>query len=189
MTSENPDRRKFLYLMAGAMGVFAAGGAAWVLIDSMNPAADTLAEASWADLRDIKPGERVTVAWHGLPVFICRRTEAEIKEIRAEDWNKLRYPQSDESRVRKGHDEWLVVFGVCTWWHGCVLKGNKPNEPAGRWDGWQCPCCGSSYDRSGRVRNGPATKNLIVPNYVFFSDKLIQYQPSWSPMSARQTTD
>lgn len=170
------SRRNFITLLGGAMGLFAAGGAAWVLIDSMNPAADTLAEVSRADLSHIKPGERITVVWQGLPVFICQRTEKELKEIRAEDWHKLRDPQSDESRVRKGYDEWLVVVGVCT--HlGCVLKGSKPMEPRGQYGGWLCPCCGSSYDKSGRARKGPAPKNLRVPNYIFWSDKIIQYQP------------
>ncbi len=169
-TAKKPSRRNFLSVTAYAMGVIGVGAAGWALIDYMNPAADTFEKTlTYVDLRSIKPGKRVTVVWRRQPVFIYRRTEEDIRQIRAEDWHSLRVPQSDESRVHKGHDEWLLVIGVCT--HlGCVLMGNKEGQLQGRWDGWLCPCCSSSFDRSGRVRNGPAPKNLYVPDYYFDTD-------------------
>lgn len=181
MASVNPDRRKFLFLTACSMGVLAAGGAAWVLIDSMNPAADTLADVGQTDLSHIQPGQRAIAAWNRLPIFICRRSKREIDAIRSEDWRALREPQSDDSRVQKGHDEWLVLIGICTR-KDCILKGNKPMEPTGFWRGWFCPCCGSSYDRSGRIRSGPAPKNLVVPGYVFITETFIQYRPALLPL-------
>lgn len=168
------SRRDFLYLTAGAMGAVGVGVAAWPLIDSLNPAADTLALASTeVDVSSVQPGQTITAVWRGKPVFIHRRPAEEISEIRAEDWKSLRDPQSDEDRVQKGHDEWLVMIGVCT--HlGCIPMGSKAGELKGDYKGWFCPCHGSHYDKSGRIRKGPAPKNLAVPAYSFLSDTLIR---------------
>jgi ubiquinol-cytochrome c reductase iron-sulfur subunit len=172
-TEDGATRRDFLFLTAGAMGAVAVGTAAWPLVDSMNPAADTLALATTeADLSTIQPGQILNVVWQGKPVFIRRRTQEDIASIRAEKWESLRDPQSDEARVQKGRDEWLVLVGVCT--HlGCIPKGSKPMEPKGEYGGWFCPCHGSHYDLSGRIRKGPAPKNLPVPDYTFKTDTLI----------------
>jgi len=172
------SRRDFLGLTAGAMGVWAVGASAWVMIDSMNPAADTIASSNvYFDLKGIQPGQRVMKAFFIIgyvsPVFIYRRPDAELKEIRAEDWRGLRDPQSDEERVKKGHDEWLVVIGICPV-RGCIPMGTKSGQPRGRWGGWFCPCCGAHYDRSGRARSFPALKNLEVPDYKFETDTLIR---------------
>ncbi len=166
-------RRDFLYLTAGAMGAVGAGCAAWPLIDSMNPAADTLAlSTTEVDLSTVQAGQTITAVWRGKAVFIKRRTPEEITTIRAEAWQELRDPQSDEQRVQKGHDEWLVLIGVCT--HlGCIPKGAQPVEPKGDFNGYFCPCHGSHYDASGRIRKGPAPKNLEVPPYAFKTDTLI----------------
>ncbi len=171
---EGTTRRDFLYLTAGAMGAVGVGVAAWPLVDSMNPAADTLALASTeVDVSSVQPGQTITAVWRGKPVFIHRRPPTEISEIRAEDWHTLRDPQSDEDRVHKGHDEWLVMIGVCT--HlGCIPMGSKAGELKGDYNGWFCPCHGSHYDKSGRIRKGPAPKNLAVPEYSFVTDTLIR---------------
>lgn len=171
---DGATRRDFLFLTAGAMGAVAAGTAVWPLVDSMNPAADTLALATTeVDLSTVQPGQTITAVWRGKPVFIHRRPAEEIQKIREEDWSSLRDPQSDESRVQKGHDEWLVLIGVCT--HlGCIPMGSKLGQPKGEYNGWFCPCHGSHYDMSGRIRKGPAPKNLAVPEYTFLSDTLIR---------------
>ncbi len=173
-TKDGASRRDFLYLTAGAMGAVGAATAVWPLVDSMNPAADTLAMASTeVDLSKVAVGQSIVVVWRGKPVFIRRRSPDEVKDIRAEDWKGFRDPQSDTDRVLKGHDEWLVLVGVCT--HlGCIPKGNMAGDPHGDFGGWFCPCHGSHYDRSGRIRKGPAPHNLAVPPYVFKTDSLIR---------------
>jgi ubiquinol-cytochrome c reductase iron-sulfur subunit len=164
-------RRDFLTLTAGAFGAVGAGIFAWPFIDSMNPAADTLALASVeVDLAPIEPGQAITVMWRGKPVFIRHRTESEIAEA-AKDVSNLRDPQTDADRVQK--PEWLVMVGICT--HlGCVPLGQKPNDVKGDYDGWFCPCHGSHYDVSGRIRSGPAPKNLDIPEYTFLNDTRIK---------------
>lgn len=165
-------RRDFLYLATGAMGAIGAGLAAWPLVDSMNPSAEVLAvSATEVDLAPVAVGMAVTVKWRGKPVFIRHRTEKEIKE--AEDVNvaELRDPQTDKSRTQK--PGWIVVIGICT--HlGCVPLGQKPTDPRGDYGGWFCPCHGSQYDTSGRIRKGPAPTNLTVPGYTFLSDTKIK---------------
>jgi ubiquinol-cytochrome c reductase iron-sulfur subunit len=161
-------RRDFLVLTAAALGAVGAASLVWPFIDSMNPAADTLALSSTeVDLTPVAVGQSITVVWQGKPVFIRHRTEKEIKE--AEDVNvaELRDPQTDASRVKK--TEWLVVVGICT--HlGCIPLGQKPSDPRGEFDGWFCPCHGSQYDSSGRIRKGPAPLNLALPPYEFKTD-------------------
>ena len=171
---DGATRRDVLYLTAGAMGAVAVGTATWPLIDSMNPAADTLAlSTTEVPLASIQPGQTIVAVWQGKPVFVHRRAPDEVAKIRAEDWHSLRDPQSDEDRVQKGRDEWLVLVGVCT--HlGCIPMGSKMGQPKGDFGGWFCPCHGSHYDMSGRIRKGPAPHNLAVPPYRFVSDTLIR---------------
>ena len=165
-------RRDFLYLTAAAMGVVGAGCAAWPLIDSMNPAADTLALATVdVDLAPVQVGQAITVTWRGKPVFIRHRTPKEISEAEAVDISTLRDPQTDAARVKK--TPWLVMVGICT--HlGCIPLGQKPTDPKGEFGGWFCPCHGSQYDTSGRIRKGPAPKNLAVPDYAYLNDTHIR---------------
>jgi ubiquinol-cytochrome c reductase iron-sulfur subunit len=165
-------RRDFLYLTAGAMGAVAAGAAVLPLVDSMNPAADTLALASTeVDISKVPVGQAITAVWRGAPVFIRHRTPEEITQARAVNVDELRDPQKDEDRVKKA--EWLIVKGVCT--HlGCIPLGTKPGQPRGDFGGWFCPCHGSHYDISGRIRKGPAPKNLTVPAYEFVTDTLVR---------------
>ena len=179
-SAKEPTRRTFLSLTAYAMGAIGMAAAAWTLIDSMNPAADERAKVRDVNLKPIQPGQRTIVAWEGKPIFIFHRTKEDIREARTvEDWWQLHDRQSDEERVQKGHDEWLVVIGVCTR-HGCIVKGNRSMEPRGEFGGWFCPCCGSTYDKSGRARKGPAMKNLHIPAYSFLTDDLIRLGgPSW----------
>lgn len=164
-------RRDFLYLTAGAFGAVGAASFAWPLIDSLNPAADTLALATVeVDLTPIAEGQAITIMWQGKPVFIRHRTEEEIRDARAVDVAALRDSQADEERVIE--DKWLVMVGVCT--HlGCIPLGQKATETKGDFGGWFCPCHGSHYDTSGRIRKGPAPKNLPVPDYEFTSETTI----------------
>tara|TARA_B100000676_G_C18072625_1_gene845364 strand:- start:47 stop:589 length:543 start_codon:yes stop_codon:yes gene_type:complete len=166
------SRRDFLALAAGAMGAVGAGAFAWPLIDQMNPSADVLALASTeVDLSKIELGQSITVKWRGKPVFVRRRAEDEIKVAEAVTADQMIDPQSDADRVQKA--EWLVLVGVCT--HlGCVPLGQKASEPKGEFGGWFCPCHGSHYDTSGRIRKGPAPLNLAVPPYVFVNDNTIK---------------
>lgn len=165
-------RRDFIYWTAGAMAAVGAGAVAWPMIHSMNPAADTLAMATTeVDISKIEPGQAVTVMWQGKPVFVRRRTPEEIASAEASDGAEMVDKQADAKRVQK--KEWLVVVGVCT--HlGCVPVGQKMTENRGEFGGWFCPCHGSQYDTSGRIRKGPAPKNLDVPKYTFVSDTLIR---------------
>ena len=165
-------RRDFLNLLSTSLAGFGAVAVAWPLINSLNPSKDVLALSSIeVDLSAIEVGQAITVKWRGKPVFIRRRTPEEIKQAEEVDISTLRDPQTDEARVQK--PEWLILVGVCT--HlGCVPQGQKPAEPRGQYGGWFCPCHGSEYDTSGRIRRGPAPLNLAVPTYTFESDTLVK---------------
>jgi ubiquinol-cytochrome c reductase iron-sulfur subunit len=169
---EEGTRRDFLYLLTGATAVVGAGALVWPLIDSMNPSADVLALGSVeVDLSSIETGMRVTAKWRGKPIFIDHRTPKEIEEARAVDVSTLRDPATDAQRVIK--PDWLVVIGICT--HlGCVPLGQGSGDPRGQYGGWFCPCHGSVYDTAGRIRQGPAPLNLVLPPYKFTSDNVIQ---------------
>ena len=144
----------------------------WPLIDQMNPAADTLALASTeVDLEGLEEGQSITVKWRGKPVFIRHRTKEEISSAKDQLLDGLRDPQTDDERVQ--NDKYIVLVGVCT--HlGCVPLGQKSGDVKGEYGGWFCPCHGSHYDHSGRIRKGPAPTNLEVPKYSFLSDTLIK---------------
>ena len=170
--AEQKSRRDFIVVATYAMGAVGAGAFALPLIDQMNPAADTLALASIeVDVSKIAEGQSITLKWRGKPVFIRHRTAAEIDEALRDDALDMRDPQNDADRVQK--PEYLVVLGVCT--HlGCVPLGQKVGEVRGEYDGWFCPCHGSHYDSSGRIRKGPAPTNLEVPPYSFLSDDVVK---------------
>jgi ubiquinol-cytochrome c reductase iron-sulfur subunit len=161
-----PTRRDMLVIATGAAALVGVGAVAWPLIDQMNPDASTLALATTdVDISKIPVGEIVTVKWQGKPVFIDHRTQQEIDEARAVPLSDLPDPATDQSRVQ--NPEWLIVVGICT--HlGCVPVGHE-----GDYGGWFCPCHGSHYDTSGRIRKGPAPLNLSIPPYVFVSDTKI----------------
>ena len=167
-----PDRRDFIVVATYAMGAVGAGAVAWPLIDQMNPAADTLALSSTeVDLEPIEEGMSVTVVWRGKPVFIRHRTADEIKTAQADDSAQLPHVEKDVDRAIK--PKWLIMVGVCT--HlGCIPLGNKSGEAKGEFGGWFCPCHGSHYDTSGRIRKGPAPLNLPVPEYTFISDTRVK---------------
>jgi len=174
----DPTRRDFLMVATGALAGVGAAATAWPFINNLNPAADTLALASIeVNVQPIQVGQAITVSWRGQPLFIRHRTPEEIKEAEAVPLSELRDPQTDNARVtdldKKVRPEWLIMVGVCT--HlGCVPLGNKPGQPKGPFGGWFCPCHGSAYDTSGRIRQGPAPKNLVIPPYLFTSDTLVK---------------
>jgi ubiquinol-cytochrome c reductase iron-sulfur subunit len=167
-------KRDFLKLVTLAGAAVGTGAIAWPLIDSMNPARDVLALSSIeVDLKPVQEGQAITVVWRGKPIFVRHRTAEEIKAAEGVPLNQLTDPQADKDRVKPGHDQWLIVIGICT--HlGCVPVGNKPTDPRGEFGGWFCPCHGSQYDTSGRVRHGPAPANLPVPPYAFMNDTRIK---------------
>ena len=167
-------RRDFLLIASGTVVAAGAALAAWPFIDAMNPAADTLALASTGvDLAPVAVGQRITVVWRGKPVFIDHRTAEDIKTAEDTPLASLVDPQPDSDRVKPGQAQWLVVVGVCT--HlGCIPLGQKSGEPRGDFGGWFCPCHGSHYDTSGRIRKGPAPHNLAVPPYEFTADQTIR---------------
>ena len=169
---QGESRRDFLYLATATLGAVGAAAAMWPFIDSMNPAADVRALSSTeVDVAAVAEGQRITVKWRGKPIFIDHRTQANIDAAREVDIADLPDPATDEERVQK--PEWLVVIGICT--HlGCVPLGQKPTDPRGDWGGWFCPCHGSAYDTSGRIRKGPAPYNLFLPPYEFTSDTMIR---------------
>ena len=167
-------KRDFLKLVTGAAAAIGGAAFAWTLIDSMNPSKDVLALSSVElDIAPIAEGSGITVVWQGKPIFVRHRTATEIKEARDVPLGQLIEPQPDAARVKPGHDQWIILVGICT--HlGCIPLGNKPSDPRGDWGGWFCPCHGSQYDTSGRVRHGPAPANLPVPPYAFESDTKIK---------------
>ena len=161
------NRRDFIFSASYALGAVGVGAAVWPLIDQMNPDASVKALASTeVDVSGVEKGQSITVLWRGKPVFIRRRTEEEIakaKDVKLED---LPHPETDEDRAK--NPEWLVMLGVCT--HlGCVPLGDK-----GEYGGWFCPCHGSHYDTSGRIRKGPAPWNMEVPKYEFVNANTIK---------------
>ena len=165
--AEEPTRRDFLYIATGTVGAVGAGALAWPFIHQLNPDASVKALASIeVDISAIGEGAAITVTWRGKPVFIRHRTAAEISAAAEVKIEELRDPQADRDRVQK--PEWLIMVGVCT--HlGCVPLGQQ-----GDFGGWFCPCHGSHYDTSGRVRKGPAPLNLAVPEYVFLDDNRVK---------------
>ncbi|WP_208347554.1 ubiquinol-cytochrome c reductase iron-sulfur subunit [Pseudaestuariivita rosea] len=173
-------RRDFIYYAAAGAGTVVAGAAVWPLVNQMNPSADVLALASIrVDVSGLQPGSQLTQLWQGKPVFIRYRTPEEIEAARAVDLSELpdpvarndnldeAVPATDENRALGESGEWLVMMGVCTHF-GCVPVGE-----AGDFDGWFCPCHGSHYDTSGRIRSGPAPENLPVPMAAFVDETTI----------------
>ena len=171
---EDPSKRDFLKLVAGAGAIVGAGAIAWPLIDSMNPSKDVLAASSLeVDITSVVEGMGITVMWRGKPIFVRHRTPKEIKEAVDVTMGQLIDPQADSARVKPDQAQWIVLIGICT--HlGCIPVGNKPTDNRGEYGGWFCPCHGSQYDTSGRVRHGPAPLNLAIPPYAFSSDTKIK---------------
>ncbi len=174
-------RRDFLYVATGAAGAVAAGAAVWPLVNQMNPSADVQALSSiQVDVSGVEVGSQLTIKYLGKPVFVRRRTAAEIEAARAVPMGDLvdqlarnanlptDAPATDEDRTLDKEGEWLIVTGVCT--HlGCV-----PIFQAGDYGGWFCPCHGSHYDTAARIRKGPAPENLHIPVMKFVSDGVVQ---------------
>jgi len=170
ISEAEPTRRDFLFVATGAVAAVGAAASLVPLIAQMNPDASTIAAGVpiEVDLAPIAEGQIIKVFWRGNPIFISHRTANEIKEAESVPLSSLPDPQPDSDRVQKGHDQWLVVVGICT--HlGCI-----PLAHEGAYGGWFCPCHGSQYDTSGRIRQGPAPANLAVPPYRFVSDSKIQ---------------
>ena len=171
-SEQDEDKRDFLIVSTYALAGIGAAAFVWPLIDQMNPAADTLALASTEiDLSSLEEGQAITVKWRGKPVFVRHRTADEIKQAQEVSLEGMRDPQTDSERVTK--EKYIVLVGVCT--HlGCVPLGQKSGDVKGQYGGWFCPCHGSHYDHSGRIRKGPAPTNLEVPSYKFLSDTVIK---------------
>ena len=185
MTShvDDANRRDFLVVAGNAFAAVGAASLIWPFVQQMNPDASAKAMASTeVDLAPVKEGQAITIMWRGKPVFIRRRTQEEIDAARAvslddptivdrnsENANKPGTDAADENRALDEAGEWLVMMGVCT--HlGCVPLGNG----AGDFGGWFCPCHGSHYDTSGRIRKGPAPRNLDIPIVAFTDDTTIK---------------
>jgi ubiquinol-cytochrome c reductase iron-sulfur subunit len=170
--ADGATRRDFLLVTTGAVGILGAAMAAWPFIDVLNPSADVLAlSTTEVDLSPIQEGQSITVVWRGKPVFIRRRTAAEIEAARNVQLGELVDPAPDAERAER--PEWLVLVGICT--HlGCIPLGQKSGDPRGDFGGWFCPCHGSHYDTAGRIRKGPAPRNLEVPTYAFLDDNTIR---------------
>ena len=169
-TAVEPTRRDFLFIATGAAGALAGAAAIWPFISQMAPDAETIAAGAPVDfdLSPVAEGQIVKLFWRGKLIFVRHRTAAEIKAAQETDVTSLRDPQPDSSRVKAGKAQYLIVYGNCT--HlGCVPLGND-----GAYKGWLCPCHGSVFDTSGRIRQGPAPTNLPLPPYEFVSDTKIR---------------
>ena len=165
--SGKKNRRDFLFTASYTVGAVGLGATIWPLIDQMNPDNSVKALATTeVDISQIQPGNSITVLWRGKPVFIKRRTETEITEAKKVKLTDLKHPEKDEDRAK--NPEWLVMLGICT--HlGCVPLADK-----GEYNGWFCPCHGSHYDTSGRIRKGPAPVNMEIPKYEFVDSNTIK---------------
>jgi ubiquinol-cytochrome c reductase iron-sulfur subunit len=170
ISTAEPSRRDFLFVATAAVGAVGVAATLATLIAQMEPDASTIAAGApvEVDLAPIQAGQIVKVFWRSKPVFIFNRTAHDIKLAQQVDWQTLRDPAPDSARVKDGHEQWLVLIGICT--HlGCI-----PLAHQGDYDGWFCPCHGSQYDSSGRIRQGPAPLNLPLPPYQFISDTKIR---------------
>ncbi len=170
MSSAEPTRRDFLYIATASLGAVGAAATVWPLIAQMNPDASTIAAGAPidVDLGPITEGQVIKVFWRGKPIFISHRSKKEIEEARAVNIASLPDPEPDDKRVRAGHEEWQVLIGICT--HlGCI-----PIAHQGDYGGYFCPCHGSQYDTSGRIRRGPAPANLALPPYEFVSNTKVR---------------
>jgi ubiquinol-cytochrome c reductase iron-sulfur subunit len=170
ISSAEPTRRDFLFIATGTAAAIGVAATVVPLIGQMNPDASTIAAGApvEVDLSPIPSGEIVKVFWRSKPIFIFNRTKNDISLAQNVDWQKLPDPAPDSARVQAGHEQWLVLIGICT--HlGCI-----PLAHMGNYDGWFCPCHGSQYDSSGRIRQGPAPLNLALPPYQFISDSKIR---------------
>ncbi|HET7680325.1 MAG TPA: ubiquinol-cytochrome c reductase iron-sulfur subunit [Xanthobacteraceae bacterium] len=169
-SSAEPTRRDFLFIATGAVGAIGAAAALVPLVTQMNPDASTIAAGApiEVDLTPIAEGQVIKVFWRGKPIFISHRTKKEIEEARNVNLASLPDPEPDQKRVKEGHDQWQVLIGICT--HlGCI-----PLAHQGQYQGYFCPCHGSVYDTSGRIRSGPAPANLALPPYEFVSNDKIR---------------
>ncbi|UYY59880.1 ubiquinol-cytochrome c reductase iron-sulfur subunit [Sphingomonas sp. S2-65] len=170
---ENPRRRDYLKIAAVSVAGVGAGVVVLPLINSMNPSADVLAlSTTELDVSAIEPGQAIKASFRKQPLFVRNLTPAEIAEADKVPVSSLRDPQTLEERTKEGKTNWLITLGVCT--HlGCVPLGAGEGENRGPFGGYFCPCHGSAYDTAGRIRQGPAPKNLEVPNYAFTSDTVV----------------
>jgi ubiquinol-cytochrome c reductase iron-sulfur subunit len=171
---EDTTRRDFILIATGSAAAVGAGATAWMFVDQMNPAADTRAlSTTEVDLSAVDPGQQIQILWQGKPVFVRHRTPDEIASAQRDDYANLKDPQHDADRLKQadgeaGKPEWLILQASCT--HlGCI-----PTFAEGAYHGWFCPCHGSVYDTSGRIRSGPAPQNLLVAPYQYLNDTTIR---------------
>jgi ubiquinol-cytochrome c reductase iron-sulfur subunit len=183
---EPVNRRDFIHIAATAFATIGAAAALWPLIDQMNPDTSALSLSSTeVDLAPVQQGQAITVMWRGKPVFVRNRTPQEVKSAQDVPLDQLKdpiarimdvtqdLPATDKTLTKPGHENWLIAIGICT--HlGCIPKGQKPGDDRGEFGGWFCPCHGSQYDTAGRIRKGPAPRNLEIPPYQFVSDSKIK---------------
>ena len=185
-TADPVNRRDFIHIAAASFATVGAAAALWPLIDQMNPDAASLSLGSLeVDLSPLQEGQAITVMWRGKPVFIRYRTPQEIESAKNTPVGDLKdpvarilgatdeMPASDENLTKRGQEKWLIAVGICT--HlGCIPQGQKTTDERGEYGGWFCPCHGSTYDTAGRIRKGPAPRNLDIPPYEFLSDTKIK---------------
>lgn len=186
-TMDEPvNRRDFIHIAATAFAGIGAAAALWPLIDQMNPDATSLSLASIeVDLAPVQEGQAITVMWRGKPIFVRNRTPEEVKAAQDVPLTALKdpvarimgetkpLPATDKDLTKPGKENWLIAIGICT--HlGCIPKGQRVGDDRGEFGGWFCPCHGSMYDTAGRIRKGPAPRNLEIPPYEFVSDTKIK---------------
>jgi ubiquinol-cytochrome c reductase iron-sulfur subunit len=176
---DGATRRDFIYIATSAFAAIGAAAALWPVVDQWNPDANTLSMASLeVDLAPVQSGQAITILWRGKPIFIRNRTPEEIEKAKTTPLSDLKdtfarvsgapedLPATDENRTKPENENWLIMIGICT--HlGCLPKGQSPGDPKGEYGGWFCVCHGSVYDTAGRIRQGPAPRNLDIPPYQF----------------------
>lgn len=175
---DDGSKRDFIFLATGAAVAAGVAAVGWPLVAQMGKAADTLAAGSIEiDLSKIVEGQQLKMLWRGKPVFVRHRTAAEIAEANSVEVSELKDPQTDAERLVPGPEgsvdpKYLVMVGVCTHF-GCVPV-SEHDKPDSEYSGWYCPCHGSHYDTSGRIRKGPAPTNMVIPPYSFVTNSVIK---------------
>jgi len=173
--THDAPRRDFLKILTLATGAVAVGAIAWPFIDALNPTRESLAEARpIINVGGIAENTALRFVWLGQPIYIRKLTAKQIADNQFVVADSLPDPADFTQRVKPGYETFVVVVGLNTG-IACELEGNDPSDTRGPFDGWLCPCDGSVYDPLGRVRSGPALKNLAIPRFTFLNDTQIQF--------------
>lgn len=178
-------RRDFLSLACWGMGLTAVGYGTWTILGAAGSAIDPTSETLRVDLSLITQGEHRSFVFADRPVMVVHRTPQQVAAAQAVAVEGLRDPLANNANrepsalaldINRGEGDFIAVWAACTR-DGCV-----PRVEEGAYGGWLCPCCASHYDGAGRVRKGPAPRNLAIPRYTLAGEIMTVYRDGAGPM-------